>query len=240
MKVVIAYKWTRNAATATVMADGSVDWRGAKMTPGEDDPAALATAKTVAESSGGTVVGLSVGDGDASWILARGVESTFNVEGIPHYADNAATGSVLADAVTQIGEVDVVVIGDSKQEPGVAPMLAASLGWPCVLGLVSATVEDGQLRATRTMGTDSVTFSVPTPVVLGIEAEADVDKAPGMKEMLAARKRPVSKLMAGVGVTDLESTGSRKPEAAPARILDGDPDDSTAQLVAALRDEGVL
>ena len=38
----------RDPASAVVRADGTVDWRGAKMTPGEDDPAALAVAKAVA------------------------------------------------------------------------------------------------------------------------------------------------------------------------------------------------
>lgn len=240
MKVVFAYKWARNAATAMVLADGSVDWRGAKMTPGEDDPAALATAKTIAQGSDGSVVGLTLGNGDASWALARGVGSTYSVEGVEHLIDNAATGEVLAAAVREIGDVDVVVIGDSKQEAAVAPAIAAELGWPCLLGLVSASVVDGTIHAVRNVGSEAVTTAVPLPAVLGVQAEADVDKAPGMKDVLAARKRPVTKLAHQGDIKDVESQGSRRPEATAGRVFDGDPADSTARLVTALRDEGVL
>jgi hypothetical protein len=44
------------------------------MTAGEDDPAALAAATRIAADSAGEVVGLTIGDGDASWALARGVD----------------------------------------------------------------------------------------------------------------------------------------------------------------------
>jgi len=243
MKVVIVYTWARDGANAAVRADGTVDWRGAKMTAGEDDPAALAVAKRLAEGSGGTVVGLTIGDGDASWALARGVGETFSVTDAPPLADNAATARIIAAAVERIGDVDVVVMGDSKQDPGVAPAVAGYLGWTALAGLVSAAVVDGRVAAVRRSATEQQTIRVAPPVLLGVAAEADVDTMPGMKELLAARKRPRttwSMADLGLAVGDVRSTGTRKPEAAAATLFEGDPSTSAAQLVAALRADGVL
>ncbi|MGB7963898.1 MAG: hypothetical protein WCF12_13215 [Propionicimonas sp.] len=243
MKVVVVYKWARDAAAAAVRADGTVDWRNAKMTAGEDDPAALTVAKQLAAASGGEVVGLTIGDGDASWVLARGVGSTFSVTDVPSLADNARTAAIIAAAVGPIGGVDVVVIGDSKQDPGVGVALAGALGWPALVGLVSANVEGGRVVAVRRVGTEEQTVAVRSPVVLGIAADADVDRAPGMKELLAARKRPVTTLTVadlGVQATDVSSEGTRKPAVVPTRVFVGPPAETAAQLVAALRAEGVL
>jgi len=242
MKVVVVHSWARDVSAATVRSDGSVDWRNARMTAGEDDPAALACALQIARAAGGEVVGLTIGDSDASWALARGVGRTVAVPDAPALRDNAATAAVLAAAVRRIGEVDAVVIGDCQQDPGVGVALAGHLGWPVLAGLASATAEDGHLVAARG-GTEEVTFRVAPPAVLGIAAAADVDRPPGMKELLAARRRPVTRWTLRelhVDVHDLHSEGTRRPASTPARLLRGEPAEVARQLVAALRAEGVL
>jgi electron transfer flavoprotein beta subunit len=243
VKAVVVYKWARNAADAIVRTDGSIDWRNARMAAGEDDPAALAAAKQIAADTDGTVIGLTIGDGDASWALARGVEQAVCVADAPNLADNGATAAILAAAVRYIGDVDVVVIGDSKQEPGVAVALAGELGWPALVGLHSASMPAGQLQAVRRTVGAQQTLSLPTPAVLGMSAESDADQVPGMKELLAARKRPLTKVTLsdlGTAPVDLVSVGCRKPDSTPSRLFQGEPAQAAAQLVAALRAEGVL
>ncbi len=221
-----------------------MEWRNAKMTPGEDDPAALSAAKSIAEASGGEVVGLTIGDGDASWALARGVQQAFSITGAVSLPDNAATAAILAAAVGRIGGVDVVVIGDSKQDPGVGPALAGLLGWPAVMALVSATAEDGRVAAIRRVGAKQETFSIAPPVVLGVAAESDLETTPGMKELLAARKRPLTQLtVADLGIDiahAVTSRGTQKPDVTPARVFEGEPAVVAEQLLSALRAEGVL
>lgn len=227
-----------------VRTDGVVDWRGAKMTPGEDDPAALAVAKSLAQTSGGEVVGLTIGDGDASWVLARGVVQAFSVTDAADLPDNATTAAILARAVGRIGDVDAVVIGDSKQESGVAPVLAGLLGWTAVLAVVSATAIDGRLSAIRRSGSEQETFSVAPPAVIGVAAESEMATVPGMKELLAARKRPLTQwTVADLGVDVAEAVtvrDSQKPDVTPARVFEGGSAQVAAQLLAALRAEGVL
>ncbi|MDR2379264.1 MAG: hypothetical protein LBD70_07570, partial [Bifidobacteriaceae bacterium] len=137
MKTVVIYKWSRSTASALVRADGQVDWGSAKMAAGDDDPAALAIAKALA-GAGGTVTGLTIGDGETAWALARGVETTHVAPAVGPLADNAATAQALAEAVRAIGAADAVVIADPVGHPGVAPALAAELGWPALLGVTSA------------------------------------------------------------------------------------------------------
>jgi len=244
MKTVIAYKWARDGAHAAVREDGSVDWRSAKMTAGEDDPAALSTAKAIAAATGGDLVGLTLGDGDASWVLARGVEQSVSVTDAPNLADNAQTAAILAAGVRAIGNVDVVVVGDCEQYPGVPVALAGLLGWPAVVGIDSATARDGRLEIVRKVGDDHQILSLATPAVLGVAALSAEDSAPGMKELLAARKRPLTKLtLADLGITvadSVSSRGSHLPATKPVRVFDGDPTLAAQQLVGALRADGAL
>ena len=244
MKIVVVFKWARDPEDAAVRSDGSVDWRGAKMAAGEDDPAAVAVGRGVATDSGCSVVGLTIGDGDASWALARGVEQVVAVPGAPSLADNAATADLLAAAIRWIGEVDVVVIGDAEAYLGVPAALAGVLGWPAVLGVSAATFADGRLVATRRIGDREQTVSLGLPAVLAVAAASAEKQLPGMKEVLAARKRPITTVALadlGLGLLDgLESRGTRVPEAGSARIFEGSPASTARQLVAALRADGVL
>lgn len=242
MKTVIAYKWARDAKDAAVRSDGSVDWRNAKMTAGEDDFAALEAAKAIAGDD--DLIGLTIGDGDASWALARGVQQAISVTDAPNLIDNASTATIIAAAVRQIGGVDVVVIGDAEAYAGVAVALAGLLGWPAVAHVDSAGIADGRVRIVRKQGRDEQIVSVAAPAVIAVSAASPEKKVPGMKEQLAARKRPITKLTLadiGAGADDrVSSKGTRQPDAAAARLFDGDPAAAAAQLVAALRNEGVL
>ena len=244
MRAVVAYTWARDVAGAVVRQDGSVEWRSAKMAPGEDDHAALAAALSVTAAAGDELVGLTIGNGDASWALARGVEQAVQVTDATVQDDDAATAAVLAAGVRSIGAVDVVLVGDSEEHPGVPVALAAHLGWPAVVGVAAATARDGRVEVVRTVDDLEETLSLALPVVVGVAARSAEARAPGMKELLAARKRPVTRTSLaerGVEVPEpLVDRGTHLPATAPTRVFDGEPGEAARQLVAALRNEGVL
>lgn len=244
MKTVAVFAWARDSQDAAVRADGSVDWRGAKMAAGEDDPTAVAVARTLADAAGGPLVGLTVGDGDASWGLARGLEQAVAVIDATSVADNAATAAVIAAAVRWIGDVDVVVIGDAESQPGVGAAVAGQLGWPVVLGASTAAYADGRLVVTRRLDDQEQTLSLGLPAVVAVAASSAEKQAPGMKEILAARKRPVTAVTLaelGIGPLDrLRSRGTRVPDVGTSRVFQGAPASTARELVAALRGDGVL
>lgn len=251
MRTVVAYAWAPDPGNAVVRDDGSVDWRDSKSSAGDDDPAAVAVGRQLAD--GGELVGLTIGAGDASWALARGVESAVQVTDAPRLTDEAGIAGILAAGVRSIstgspgsagGPVDVVVVGDSERHPGVAPTLAALLGWPALVGVTSATVSGGVVSAVRTVGDVEETVSITPPLVLGVAAASAEARTPGMKELLAARKRPVRKVtLAEIGAvvaSPLDERGTRRPPAGAARVFTGEATAAAEQLVAALRAEGVL
>ncbi|MDU6828394.1 hypothetical protein [Campylobacter sp.] len=243
MKIAVVYKWARDPEAASVRSDGTVDYRGAKMTVLEDDPAALEAAKSIASDSD-EIVGVCIGDGDASWILARGVKDTFSVNDAPSLNDQAVAAKIVAAAIKQIGGVDVVVIGDSLAYPVMAASLGAELGFKSVFNLSSAKAENGAIVATRHIGTAEQTITLNVPVLLGFSAQADEKSAPGMKEMLMARKRPTNMLSVsalGVDISEKFSiTSSKAPQEKHATLFDGDAVAATQKLVEALKKEGVL
>lgn len=243
MKIIVVFKWSRNPLDARVGTDATVDWRGVKMAASDDDPAAMELANAIA--AGGEIVGLTVGDGDIAWAAARGAARTIVVTDAQTEADSSVTAAVIAAAIKRVEGVDAVIIGDSVWDYGVVSALMGHLGWSAVAGVVSATKEQGGLRVTRKMGTASQVLEVEVPVVLAAAANREEKNAPGMKEILAARKKPVERLtMADLGLApaaDVSSKGTRFPDTPPARMIDGtDPAAACKELMAALRSEGVL
>jgi electron transfer flavoprotein beta subunit len=244
MKVAVVFKWLKNPEDAHVGSDGSLDWRGAKLAVSDDDPAAAEIATSLV-ADGDEIVGLTIGDGDAAWAAARGASSTLIVTDAETGGDAAAIGAVLAAGVRKIGDVDLVLVGDSAWDYGVSVALAARLGWTTLAGVSAAAMQDGRLRATRKLGDDVQVIEVGLPAVLVVSATRKEQNAPGMKEVLVARKKPQTKLTvaelgseAGAGVA---SQGTRLPDTPPAHIIDGtDAAAAAAELVEALRTEGVL
>jgi electron transfer flavoprotein beta subunit len=198
-----------------------------------------------AMADGNEVIGLTVGDGDVSWAAARGAARTVAVTDVEQDANSSVTGAILAAAIRHIDDVDAAIIGDSVWDIGVVSAMAGQLDWPAVAGVVSATVEHDILQVTRKLGNALQVLEVEGPALLAVSASRAEKEAPGMKEVLAARKKPVEKLtMADLGLVPektVHSTGTRFPDTPPAHIIDGsDPVAACEQLVAELRTEGAL
>ncbi|MDR3670212.1 MAG: hypothetical protein P4L36_05175 [Holophaga sp.] len=241
MKCIVVFKWSRNPQDARVGSDGSVDWGAAKMSANDDDPAAILVARGLV-AGGGELVGLTIGDGDVAWAAARGAASTVVVTDARTEPDSALTGAVLAAGVHRIGDADVVLVGDSAWDYGVVAALAGQLGWPTLANVVSAEVRGSGLRVTCKAGAGTQVVDVAGPAVLAVAASRAEQQVPGMKEVLAARRKPVTRLsQADLGVqcaATVALRGTKLPATAAARIFVGA--DAVAQVVAALRTDGVL
>lgn len=249
MTTVVVHTWARDPGNALVRPDGTLEWRSAKLAPGEDDPAAVATAVAVAAARGGDAVALTLGDGDPSWALARGATRAVVIADAEVGAgelelDEAGVAGLLAAGVRAVEGADVVVIGDSEAHPGVAGALAGQLGWSAVLAASQVQVTSDGLEVVRRVAEGVQTLLVTPPVVIGVRADQAESRAPGMKEQLAARKRPVQKLaVAELDVTaapQVEVESTRLPSTQGARLFDGSPQEAAQALVAALRSEGAV
>ena len=211
--------------------------------------AQAAGAELIGVTAGGKGVGAAIA---AKAALSRGLDRVVIIED-DSLADagRAELAAVLAEAIRHIGEVDLVITGDSSVDVAakmVPAVLAGELGWPAVAEVTSATGQDGQLRVERAIPGGTQVLEISGPAVLAAAADAAVPHVPGMKDLLAAGKKPADHLeLAALSVpersTVMTVTGRSKPDrkARKGQILDTtDPAAAAAELVTALRGAGAL
>ena len=261
MKIVVAYKWAPNPQDASVGAEGIVDWSRAKPGISEYDPVAIELARRLADATGGEVIGLTAGPIRVGASLARKAALSRGFDRAVIVADDALEGAgttelaaVLAAAVRHIGEVDLVITGDSSVDVGarmVPAVLAGQLGWPAV-GEVSAVsggdTAAGLLRVERDIAGGTQILEISGPAVLAASTNAVVPRIPGMRDILAAGKKPVETLEVAAldvpaGGTTVTVTNTSRPDlkTRSRQMIDtADPAAAATELVLALRDAGVL
>lgn len=257
MKIVVAFKWAANPQEASVAADGTVDFARATLAISEYDPQAFEVGRRLADETGAELIGLSVGGPAATSSMARkaalsrGLDSLVTVTD-PSLEGAAATltGVVLAAAVARIGDVDLVLTGDSSVDLGaqlVPSVVAGVLGWAAVSQVTAVSGTSGALRIDRNQDGGTQVLAASGPVVLSIAADAVEPRIPGMRDILGAGKKPTTELAyASLTPTPLVASsvvGRTRPElkARQGTVIDGaDPVAAAAQLVAALRGSHVL
>jgi electron transfer flavoprotein beta subunit len=166
-------------------------------------------------------------------------------------AGSTELAMVLAAAVRHIGDVDLVITGDSSVDVGgkmVPTVLAGQLGWPAVAEVSAVTGAPGAVRVERAVPGGTQILEISGPAVLAAATDAAVPRLPGMKDILAAAKKPVETVsLSDLGVPSLVGTvtvkGTARPDlkARKGQMIDTkDPAAAAAELVAALRGLGAL
>lgn len=241
MKTAVVFKWTRDPQDARVSADGSISWPNVKFSPTDDDPAAMQVAKAI--SSEEDIVGITIGDGKPEWAAARGASETVIIEDAFGGADGMDAARAIGAAVLKRGDIDVVAVGDSEWDRGMVGALAGVLGWTAYAGVVSASAsDDGVLLSIKQAKGNMVVLAHP-PILVAAQALSQESNIPGMKQILAGRKKPVEKISMGdLGdfPSRAASCGTHLPENDSAVMFDGSDDSAITSLIEALRGEGVL
>jgi electron transfer flavoprotein beta subunit len=258
MKIVVAYKWAPNPQDATVGATGVVDWSRAEPRLSEYDPVACELARRFADGTGGEVIGLTAGTKRVGASLARKSALSRGFDRVVIVADDvlerAGTtelAAVLAAAVRHIGDVDLVITGNASVDVGarmVPSVLAGQLGWPAVGEVSAVSGEAGSLHVERAFAGGTQVLEITGPAVLAASTDAAVPRLRGMRDILAAGKKPVETLeLAALNVppsgATVTVTATSRPDLKSRRgqLIDAaDPAAAAAELVTALRGIGVL
>jgi len=258
VRIVVPYKWASNPQDATVGTDGTVDWSRAKPGISEYDPAAVELARGLADATGGEVIGLTAGTTAVDTTMARKTALSRRFDRAVIVADDSLGGAgsaelptVLAAAVRHIGDVDLVITGDSSIDGGgkmVPTVMAGALGWPAVAEVSSVTGAAGSVRVERAIAGGTQVLEISGPAVLAASTDAAVPRLPGMKDILAATKKPVQTVsLAELGVPASSGTVTVKGTSRPdlkvrkQKLIDTkDPAAAAAELVAALRGDGAI
>ena len=125
-------------------------------------------------------------------------------------ADARTTAAALAKLVGNVeGGVDLVVCGDGSADMyagQVDVQLASILGVPVVNKATGLSVEDGVLVVERTLDDCVEVVEVPLPAVVSVQPSIALPRIAGMREILAAGKKPATVADAAASGVSVEGT----------------------------------
>ncbi|MCI7551729.1 MAG: hypothetical protein PUK40_00315 [Actinomycetaceae bacterium] len=252
VRVVACYKWVLDDVDIRVSADGSVDTSRAKGKISEYEKGAIQAAVQLAGDFDATPVGLTFGGDDAQSslkdALSRGLDEAYWAHGDTSSADGSLTASVLAKAIGTIDDVSLVVCAEGSADDfarQTGPRLAAELDYPCISSVLEASVNGTTLTAKRRVDNTVETVEVELPAVIAVRPEFAEAPIPGIKAVMAARKKPtteidVAGLEAGSPAATVTATKGAVVERKGIEIKEDSPEATAHALVVALQKEGVL
>ncbi|MDR0850946.1 MAG: electron transfer flavoprotein subunit beta/FixA family protein [Clostridiales Family XIII bacterium] len=254
MNIVVTLKQTFDTeAKIALTSSGSIDDNGVKQVINPYDEYAIEEALKLKEANEGSEVTLvSVGGaGTESAIrtaLAMGADQAVLVSDPTLEAvDELVAADILAKAIAQI-PYDIILSGRIAVDDGsaqVAVRLAEALGLPSVSSIQKLEITGQSAVATRDIDGGSETIEVPLPAVFTAQKGLNEPRLPGMKGIMAAKKKELKVLT----LADLETSaaalnaGSKvtsyslpTPRSA-GKIISGEPAQQAAELAKLLREE---
>ena len=252
MKVVACFKVVPDDQDIVVGSDGSLDVSRAKLTISAYDLNAVEAAVQLVEAHGGSCTVLTAGPASIDDsklkknILSRGADDLVMV------ADDALadmdahqTACALAAAIRQMGDVDLVLFGDGSadlyaQQVGV--QTGALLGIPTVNCAAGLAFDGTALSVERALEDRTEALRVPLPAAVCVTSDINLPRIAGMKQILAAGKKPQNVIGAdaigGAAEPTIEVLGTRAPLSQDRRrdIVEGDSPDAIDAFAGKLRE----
>lgn len=249
MNIVAAFKVVPDDQDIQVAGDGTLDYSKAHRIASTYDLNAIeAAAQLAAATEGSKVVAVTVGAKDIDDsklkknVLARGVDELFmTADDALANMDAHATAAALAELLGKVEAYDVILCGDGSADDyaqQVDVQLAAKLGVPVVNAATKIEAQDGALLVERTLEDVVEVVEVPLPAVVSVSPDIALPRIPGMKDILAAGKKPMDVAGAGAPVESaLETVSCLAPKQADRKreILEASADGAIAQFAAALK-----
>ncbi|OUO90354.1 electron transfer flavoprotein [Gordonibacter sp. An230] len=249
MNIVAAFKVVPDDQDIQVAPDRSLDYSKAKNTVSAYDLNAIeAAAQLAAAEPGSKVVAVSAGPASIDDsklkknVLARGVDELYlTADDACANLDANATAAVLAELLSKVGAWDVVLCGDGSADnyaQQVDVQLAARLGVPVVNGATRIVAKGDALEVERTLEDVVETVEVPLPAIVSVAPDIAEPRIPGMKDILAAGKKPMN--VAGTDASfgaKVEVVSCQAPEQADRKleIIDASEDGAIERFAAALK-----
>jgi len=232
-------------ARVKVAGDGkTLDPSGVQFIMAPYDEIAVEKALQLKEAAGsGTVTVVTVGPPEATkelrTALAMGADAAVHATTAAPPADAMATAKAL-HAVLQGRTFDLILCGRQAtdvDDAAVGVMLAALLDLPCVTLVSSVEPKDGGFRVTREVEGETEVFEIQGPCVLTAQKNLAEPRYPGLKGIMAAKKKPLESAPAEIPEATSEVLGLSLP-APRAEVTFVDPTPEGMQrLLTALRNE---
>ena len=245
MRIIACIKAAPDDADITVGADRTLDFSRAQIKIGSYDLNAVETARQLADEVGGEVIGVSVGGDELANtklrkdVLSRGLDSLITVPGEPGL-DSFQTASALAAVIAELGEVDLVLLGAGSSDryaQQVGNQLGALLGRPTLNQVNAISVDGGQLRVERVLEDAEQVIGVELPAVLSVTSGINTPRIAGMKDILAAGRKPVTEMVSAQPAASSRTASVLAPEQVDRRhvLVEADPEEAARQLATFLK-----
>lgn len=254
MNIVVCYKIVPDEQDVGVQADRTLSFDRAPLKIGDYDLNAVEAGARLAAAHGANLVSLTAG-GDAvedaklkKAVLARGPHENVAVRDPSlSEADSSKTARVLAAALKQLGDVDLVLCGEGSadlyaQQVGV--QLGELLGLPAINAVSAIELDDGFARVERTVGNVVERLDMPLPAVLSVTADMNIPRIPSMKDILGAGKKPSRVLsLDEVGYVEADEAVWTVSTLAPERrnrtgeVFEGNDDETIRAFATRLREQ---
>lgn len=254
MRVIACCKAVPEEQDIVISKDREVSFDKAEWKFGSYDLNAIEAGKQIVEAVGGQLSGLSVGGKILENpklkkdIISRGLDDLYVVaDEAVEQLDTYQSARVLEAAIKQMGEYDLVLCGAGSSDlyaQQVGNQLGELLGVPVINEVNKITVEDGKVIVERALENEFQLLEVSLPAVLSVTSEINVPRIAGMKDIIAANKKPMTKYaLSDVDVVDnqpsIEVVSTLAPEQKERRlnILEGESEEVVDAFVKLLSAE---
>jgi electron transfer flavoprotein beta subunit len=214
MKIVVLVKHVPDAtADRTFTSDLTTDRVGVDGILSELDEYAIEEALKVSDSGDADVVVLTMGPEQAADAIRKGLQ--MGADSGAHVLDDAlagsdaiATSAVLAKAIQQIGDVDLILTGMASTDGSmsvVPAMLAERLGLPHIGFVGELSVGESSVTGRRDGDVAAETVEAALPAIVSVTDQINEPRYPSFKGIMAAKKKPVETWsLADLGVEPAE------------------------------------
>ena len=254
MRVISCCKAVPEEQDIAVAKDRQLSVEKAEWKFSQYDLNAVEAGKQIIESAGGQLSGLSAG-GKAlensklrKDILSRGLDDLYLVmDEMLEQADTYQSARVLAAAIKKIGAFDLVLCGAGSSDlyaQQVGNQLGEYLGIPVVNAVNKITPQGDTVIVERALEDAIEVLEVALPAVLSVTSEINAPRIAGMKDIITANKKPVTKFsLSEIGAMDTQASSvvvsTLAPEQVERRmnILEGESEEVVNAFVKLLRAE---
>ncbi|MDD9150086.1 MULTISPECIES: electron transfer flavoprotein [unclassified Sporolactobacillus] len=255
MRIISCCKAVPEEQDIIVTKDRQLSLSRAEWKFGQYDLNAVEAGKQIIETVGGKLSGLVVGGSYLDNpklkkdILSRGLDDLYLVMDEQTETDTYQTAAILKAAIMKMGDFDLILCGAGSsdlyaQETG--NQLGELLGIPVVNAVNKITVQGEKAVVERMLENEIQVLEIPLPAVLSVTSEINTPRIAGMRDIIAARKKPLTQFtLAEIGLAAVEPSGRILSTLAPGQVdrrldlLEGESDevidDFVKKLIAELK-----
>ncbi len=245
MRIVVCLKRVVDTETRVKpTADGrGIELSGVQFITAPYDEMAVEKAIQLRDAAGsGEVVVLTVGPEAATkelrTALAMGADAALHV--VDDAARDASSISAALAAAIEGRSPDLVLLGKQAtddDDAAVGPMLAARLGLPCVAFVDGLEIDGSTAKVRREIDGEVEHLVVSLPAVFTAQKGLAEARYPGLKGIMAAKKKPLEQVAVTAPSSHVETTGLRLPPPRGQMVTIEATEEGMQRLLVALRNE---